>query len=51
VGFFQRLDFLLVLVVFGVESINYLEKGADGRMKRGKTTLANCYNIRSIVLK
>lgn len=37
VGFFQRLDFLLMLVVLGVESINYLETGRelDDRMRMG----------------
>lgn len=33
VGFFQRFNFLLVLIVLGVESINHLQTGGDGRMK------------------
>lgn len=51
-GLFQRLDFLLVLIIFGVESINYLQTEGDDRIEIGeKNALINSFNIKSIILQ
>lgn len=51
-GLFERLDFLLVFIVLGVEGINYLgmeEKELDQRIRRGWKALINCFEIGSII--
>lgn len=50
-GFFQRLDFLLVFIVLGVESINYLEAQVDDSMEMGKKVIINSFNMKSIVIQ
>lgn len=51
-GLFERLNFLLVFIVLGVEGINYLgmeEKELDQRIRRGWKALINCFEIGSII--
>lgn len=48
VGLFQRLDFLFMFIVLGVESINYLEAEGDDSMEMGKKAFINSFNMRSI---
>lgn len=51
-GLFERLDFLLVFIVLGVEGINYLgmeEKELDQRIRRGWKALINSFEIGSII--